>query len=76
MSTRVQQLSNKRSIDRDIKEFFAIKNTAHQQFEHLYLEQVINDATQRNYTDASYRTTSQYGVGGNLDKSHSTYMKT
>lgn len=28
-SSRVKQLSNKRSIDRDIKEFFAIKNTAH-----------------------------------------------
>jgi hypothetical protein len=69
-------LSNKRSIDKDIKEFFAIKNMAHQKFENQFFEQMITDATQRNYTDISYRTTSQHGIPGNLDKSHSTYMKT
>lgn len=76
MSTRVQQISNKRSIDRDVKEFFAIKNTAHQKFENSYFEKMITDASKRNFTDISYRMNSQTKVAAYTEKSNSPYKKT
>ena len=46
-SARVQQQVNKRSIDEDVKEFFAMKNLAHFTYENECFAQYISDVTQR-----------------------------
>jgi hypothetical protein len=44
-SARVQQISNKRSIDQDVKELFSIKNAAHHKFENECFEQIIAEVS-------------------------------
>ena len=49
--SRDSRVSNIRSIDREIKEFFAIKNIAHLEFENDNLKNLTNETTNRNLTD-------------------------